>query len=398
MARNHRLARGAAIAASLILAGCGAAQSSPQSTTSGDPSGASPSAVSPSGASPSSAPAASAPTTGIDCGGVTGGKLVIQSVGSLIGQAEQVAYKNPFAAACGVEIETVVVGADLGAQLEAQNAANNIVWDVVIMSQGNLVDLANKGFLAEIDRSLITVPDSDLVPDAIVDYGVMGEIDTFVIGFKNEAFADAKPASWADFFDPEKYPGPRLMNDWGAPQANIVAAELAAGIAPADLTPFDYDTAFAQLDKIKAELITYPSGAVMVQTMLNGQASVCMCTDGRIFQMNNAGGGMGFGWDGALMSPNYWAVVNGGPNTELAQRFVASTLDPARSATFTSVTGYATSNKNAVDFLPEDRAASLSTHPDNVDGLVAHTQEQIEWIGANKQEIVDRWNAWLQGS
>jgi putative spermidine/putrescine transport system substrate-binding protein len=397
MVRHHRLGRGAAIAASLILAGCGAAQSSPLASPSDGAPGASPSAATP-GASQPSTPVASAPTSGIDCGGVTGGKLVIQSVGSLIGQAEQVAYKNPFAAACGIEIETVVVGADLGAQLEAQNAANNIIWDVVIMSQGNLVDLANKGYLETIDRSLITVPDSDLVPNAIVDYGVMGEIDTFVIGFKNDTFPDAKPASWADFFDPEKFPGPRLMNDWGAPQANIVAAELAAGIAPADLTPLDYDVAFAQLDKIKADLITYPSGAGMVQTMLNGQAAICMCTDGRIFQMNNAGGGMGFGWDGALMSPNYWAVVKGGPNTELAQRFVASTLDPARSATFTSVTGYATSSKKAVEFLPEDRAASLSTHPDNVDGLVAHTQEQIEWIGANKQEIVDRWNAWLQGS
>ena len=378
------------LAAAALIAGCAGTQASPEASP--DASAASmPPAVSPA-ASPAASPGDTA------CGDVEDGQLVVQSVGSLIGQAEQVAYKNPFIEQCGVQIETVVVGADLGAQLQAHQAANNIIWDVVIMTQGNLVDLANKGLLEEIDRSHVTVEASDLLPDAIVDFGVMGEIDTFVIGYKEETFPNGGPDGWADFFDPATFPGPRLMNDWGAPQANFVVASIAAGIAPEDVTPFDYDAIFEQLDKIKGDLITYPSGAVMVQTMLNSQAAVCMCTDGRIFQMNNAGGGMKFAWENALMSPNYWAVVKGAPHPELAQRFVASTLDPARSATFTSVTGYATPNKKAVDFLPADRAASLSTHPDNVDKLFALTQEQIQWIGENKPEIVDRWNTWLQGS
>ena len=377
----------ALLATAALVVGCAGTQAPPAASQSGSTA-----SLPPPAGSPIASPADTA------CGNVEDGKLTVQSVGSLIGQAEQVAYKNPFTEQCAVQIETVVVGADLGAQLQAHQTANNIIWDVVIMSQGNLVDLANKGLLEKIDRSVITVPEGDLVPDAIVDFGVMGEIDTFVIGYKEETFPNGGPQGWADFFDPAKFPGPRLMNDWGAPQANFVVASIAAGIAPENVTPFDYDAIFPQLDKIKGDLITFPSGAVMVQTMLNRQAAVCMCTDGRIVQMNNAGGGMKFAWQDALMSPNYWAVVKGAPHPDLAQRFVATTLDPARSATFTSVTGYATPNKQAVQFLPADRAASLSTHPDNVEQIFALTQEQIQWIGENKQDIVDRWNTWLQGS
>src|SRR5512134_1451477 len=91
--RDRRLVV-ALLALTLIVAGCGS--SSP--------------------ATPSPASSQAAASTGPEtCRDLGKGPLVVESSGSLVGQAEQVAYKNPFTAECGVEIQTVDAVADAGA-------------------------------------------------------------------------------------------------------------------------------------------------------------------------------------------------------------------------------------------------------------------------------------------
>jgi putative spermidine/putrescine transport system substrate-binding protein len=321
----------------------------------------------------------------------------VESSGSLVGQAEQVAYKNPFSAECNVQIQTVDAVADVGAQLAAQFAAGNITFDVISgRTQTDIIQFADKGWLAKIDKSLIKVDPATIAPFGILDYALGGEIDALVLAYKGDKFKDTKPSSWADFFDTAKFPGPRMLNNWGNPDATFVQALLAAGVKQEALTPFDYDKAFAELDKVKKDLILYDSGASMVQHMLNGEAVMCQCTDGRVAQMNRAGGGMAFSYDGAILFPNYWAVVKGSPHEQLAQYFVASILDPARAATFTSVIGYPTASLDEVKFLPKDVADNLSTAPANIGKTFTYTQAQTDWIAAHFDEMTKKWNDWLQ--
>lgn len=343
----------------------------------------------------SAAPASSAAAK--TCKDFGTGPLVVESSGSLVGQAEQVAYKNPFSQECGVQIQTVDAVADVGAQLAAQFQAGNITFDV-ISGRGltDIIQYTQKGWLAKIDKSLITVDPSTVAPGGIQDYAIGGEIDALVLAYKADEFKDSPPSSWADFFDTTKYPGPRMMNNWGNPDGSFVQALLAAGVRKEDLTPFDYDKAFTQLDKIKKDLIVYDSGASMVQHMLNGEAVMCQCTDGRVAQMNRAGGGMAFSYDGAILFPNYWAVIKGGPHEQLAQYFVASILDPARAATFTSVIGYPTASLDEVKFLPQEVADNLSTAPKNLSKTFQYTQSQTDWIAAHFDEMTKKWNDWLQ--
>lgn len=345
---------------------------------------------SPSEAQPSGSPAAAT------CHDFGEGPLAVQSGGGLIGQAELVAYEDPFTAECGVAIEQVVGTADTAAVLAAQFEANNIVWDVIGTPLAQIEGYANNGWLEEIDRSLYQdVDESTLLPKTILDFAVGYEIDAVVLAFKQDLATT--PASWVDFFDPARIPGTRLMGNWGVPDWNFISAELAAGIPREELTPFDYDAAFAQLDKIKDDLLVYESGSQMVQMILNNEAVMCQCTDGRVTQMNRAGGNMAFSWQDAVLYPTYWAIVKNAPHPELAQFFVRSTVNPVRAATFTSIIGYPTMIAGAVDYLPADLRGSLSTAPENFPLTFQLTPEQTQWIADNHDEINARWNDWLLG-
>ena len=354
----------------------------------------------------SSTPAATPPQASATPGGSAAAKtckdfgtgpLLVESSGSLVGQAEQVAYKNPFMQNCGVQIQTVDDVSDVGAQLAAQFQANNITFDVISgRAESDIIQYAQKGWLAPIDKSLITVDSSTLAPGAIQDYAVGGEIDALVLAYNSTKFKTTTPATWADFFDPVKFPGPRMLNNWGNPDAVFIDAELAAGVSQANLTPFNYTLAFTELDKIKKGLILYDSGASMVQNMLNNEAVMCQCTDGRVQQMNNAGATMAFSYNGAILFPNYWAVIKGGPHEQLAQYFVASILDPAEAATFTSVIGYPTASLDEVKYLPQAVADNLSTSPKNLPKTFTYTQAQTDWIAAHFDEMTKMWNDWLQ--
>src|SRR6185369_16742978 len=107
----------------------GACSSTPAVTTA--PSSAAASAAAPSVAASAAAPSVAASAVAKTCKDFGAGPLVVESSGSLVGQAEQVAYKNPFSAECNVQIQTVDAVADVGAQLAAQFAAGNITFDVI---------------------------------------------------------------------------------------------------------------------------------------------------------------------------------------------------------------------------------------------------------------------------
>lgn len=342
-------------------------------------------------------PPTDGPTEAKTCRDYGGGPLVVEDSGGLQGEASQIAYNAPFAVECGLEVERVEAVADVGAQLAAMFEASNITWDVITSrTQANIVDFGPKGWLERIDTSLYTDVNPDrLAPNTLLEYGVGGEIDAVVLAYQDGLFASA-PASWADFFDTTTFPGPRMVNNWGGPDVTFFDALLADGVAPEDLTPIDYDRALQVLDRIKPDLVLYESGSQMVQQMLNREAVMCQCTDGRVGQMNRAGGAMAFSWEGAILYPNYFAVVKNAPNPELAQLFVRSTLRPERAATFTSVIGYPTSVLESVDYLTEAQQKALSIHPDNLPKTFFLTQDQIKWVGEHYDEINEVWNNWLQ--
>ncbi len=70
----------------------------------------------------------------------------------------------------------------------------------------------------------------------------------------------AKPTTWADFYNVEKFPGTRSVYDH--PRGNLEIALLADGVDPAKLYPLDVDRAFKKLATLKPSIgIWWNSGA-----------------------------------------------------------------------------------------------------------------------------------------
>ena len=103
----------------------------------------------------------------------------------------------------------------------------------------------------------------DFYDEALHDCGIASYIWSNVYAYDKTRFSSKTPASVADFFDIENFPGKRGMRK--SPQVNLPWALIADGV-PRDqvydtlTTPEGVDRAFRKLDTIKHEvLLLFPA-------------------------------------------------------------------------------------------------------------------------------------------
>ena len=144
---------------------------------------------------------------------------------------------------------------------------------------------ARKGLILEIDHDamLAAAPDGtpaseDFLPGSIGDCFIPQIVYSTVMTFNTEMFpADAQPATIADFFDDENFPGRRAIQD--RPAANLEWALYADGVAIDEIydvlsTPEGVDRAFAKLDTIKDSLVFWTEGSQPPQLLADKEVVV----------------------------------------------------------------------------------------------------------------------------
>jgi putative spermidine/putrescine transport system substrate-binding protein len=325
-------------------------------------------------------------------------ELVIQGWGGAKTEAEKKAFFDTFTKETGIKIVSVDAGGDMWGKVAAQVKSKNIEWDIVSGQDYPSVEAAAaKGLLEKLDYNKIPAA-KELIPGSVKEYGMGQEINSVCIAYNYKKFAgDNYPKSWADFFDTNKFPGPRAMNNFGAPAVNLMIALLAEGVAPDKLIPIDIDRAFKKLDQIKPHVkLWFTSGSQLTQGLLNEEIVLATAWDGRAKVAMNLGAPVRLEFNQGLFFICYWNIVKGTPNLELAYKFFNHICKAELQAIYTQGIGYSSANPKSVEFLPAEVKKYQAVLPENLKKqIVIMAPDDLEWLSKNDGIINEKWNAWV---
>src|SRR5258707_4976640 len=156
------------------------------------------------------------------------GVVRVSSYGGAFQDAQRKAYFEPFERLSGIKV-VESQGPDI-VKVKAMIDTNNVEYDVGEFDRAGVINLTKKGdYWEEIDYGLIDVNNIDNAFQFKYSLGMLPYAQTYA--WRTDVFKDAKPASWADFWDTKKFPGPRTMPAGsGGLTPFLEAAVLAAGV------------------------------------------------------------------------------------------------------------------------------------------------------------------------
>jgi putative spermidine/putrescine transport system substrate-binding protein len=219
---------------------------------------------------------------------------------------------------------------------------------------------------------------------------------SYVICYNKKKWpGDDHPASWADFWNVDRFPGRRALRSeelW-----TIEAALMADGATESEFYPIDVDRAFRSLDRIKPHVKTWYSdnslGQQMMEqeevdliAMMNGRATESIRDHHAPFEIV---------WNGAICENGIqgWVATAGCPNPQGAMKFLDFVGRAEFEATFARLMYYGPQNPKAYDLLEPEIAKQMPTYPDNL--KISHSVK-FDWWAQNVLAMQKRFQLWLQ--
>jgi putative spermidine/putrescine transport system substrate-binding protein len=334
--------------------------------------------------------------------------VTVMSWGGAYGAAQTEAHVKPWAAATGNA--SVMVDSDNPAPaIKAMVEAGNVTVDVASVEYADAIRLCDEGMLEPIDAAAIpagadgTPAAEDFLAGAVTECGISTDIWAQVYAYDTTKFAEgAAPATAADFFDLEKFPGKRGLRK-GA-KTMLEFALIADGVAPADVyatlsTPEGVDRAFAKLDTIKAETVWWDAGAQPPQLLADGEVVMTSAYNGRIF---NAAIGEGkpfkIVWDGQIYENEMYVVPKGAPNKDLAMDFImyATSTEGLRAQAQNISYGPARKSSLKEELVYKDGKTVMAPHlPTAPENLTNALESSFQFWVDRDAELNERFQAWL---
>lgn len=320
------------------------------------------------------------------------GEVRIASWGGSYQAAQQKAWFEPFEKATGIKVRAFP-DAD-PAKVKAMVDTGNLEWDVISTSRRSMMRLNTGGsYFENIDYSLI---DDGVAKEYRFDYGIEMMTWAQVLGYRADAFKGAAPASWADFWDTEKFPGNRAMYGIGAggpPEMEF--ALMAAGVPADKVYPIDVDKALASYDKIKKSVVKWwETGAQPIQMLTDREVVMTTVWNGRMEALKEQGVPAAICWNQGLLRRDSWGVLKGAKNKTNAMKFVAYSTMPIPQARFAMSIAYGTTNEAANKYIPPERLAILPSSPEIKKQLVLVNDD---WWFENGPATQAKFNKWLLG-
>ena len=326
-------------------------------------------------------------------------ELVIQTWGGAKATAEKHAFYDPFTEETGIKIILVEAAGDTLGKVAAQVRSGNVEWDLISgYPYPSVEGAAKKGLFDEIDYSIVT-DTKDLIPGSVKKWGLGQEINAVMLAYNTNKWpGDNHPKTWADYFDAKKFPGPRAMSNWGAPEDNLICALLADGVPPDKIVPIDYDRAFKKLDQIKSHVkVWFSSGDQLIKILQSEEVVMAQAWDGRAKYAKQYGAPIDLIWDQGLFYICYWNVVKGAPHKKAAMQFLNFICRPELQAIFTNYIWYSSANAKSVKFLHPSVQKEQAIYPDNLKKLIQVPDEKTgPWLTEHMDEMNEKFDTWLQ--
>lgn len=327
--------------------------------------------------------------------------LTIASYGGRMQDNQRSEYFGPFAKETGISIVDTT-GISL-AKVQAMVQTGNVEWDLFLASHEELVAFAEEGLLEEIDYSKIDASVvAELDPRVVHSHGVGSQFYGAVIAYNTGQFpAGQAPESWADVWDSEKFPGPRVLPAATYQLKPIEPALIADGVAPDALYPLDLDRAYASLSKIRPHVVKWvSSGNAAPQALVDGEADIAIANHARIAQLRDEGAPVDYTWNQGVITASFWAIPKGAKNYEAALKFIEFASKSERQLAFASRMPYGPANTVAAANLPAELQRDNPVAPENAPKVIF--MDAASWSARNADGVsilernVETWNNWLR--
>ncbi|MCX2726045.1 polyamine ABC transporter substrate-binding protein [Thermomicrobium sp. 4228-Ro] len=322
-----------------------------------------------------------------------GKTLVFAGFGGAMQDAQRKAVLEPFARLTGATI--VEDTTDIG-KLKAMVDAGSVEWTVAQQGTFESRVLGKQGYLEPIDYSI--VEKANFFEDVAGEFDVAVIYWSLILAYRTDKFGNNPPQGWADFWNVEKFPGPRAMDKVDGPVGNLEFALLADGVPKDQVyqvlrTAEGVERAFRKLDEIKPHVtVWWEAGAQPAQLLTDGEVDLAQAWNGRIDAAQRQGAPIAIQWNEGLLRTDSFIVPKGVKEKELAMDFINFATRPEVQAELSKYIPYSPTNAKAFDLLPEDLKARLPSAPAQKEKqLLADASFWLE----NLDRLTEQFNNWL---
>lgn len=322
-----------------------------------------------------------------DLGGTT---LSYLGFGGVLDERINEAWMKPFGEETGAQF--VLDSPTDYSKIQVQVESGNVSYDIIDGDQFFINPQCGELF-EELD-----IDQSNVLPQfrSESSCGVPNYVYGIGMYYDNAAFPDGGPQDCDDFFDTDAFPGTRMIWTYVAAAGVLECAAIAAGADPKNPYPLDLDAAFAELEGIKDNLVTFDSGAQVNDAMVNGDAPIVMATTRNYVESKENGADYSAATGFAGRGAGALAIPKGAPNKDAAIEYLEYISDPEvgqrlpkEAPPYSSVTG---------GEIPEDWPEAAK-EVEVVSGPLSEVAWDIDqvWWAENYDAVAERYSELLAG-
>lgn len=311
-------------------------------------------------------------------------KLVVVSTGGTVYDSFKELFFDPYTAENKSQIEHVAAfTSDQFVKVRAMSKVGGVEWDVVTAQPESFVK--ERDYLEPLDCSRIPNAEKFGVADTCGEYGLLRTIGGGVITYNTDAFPDGGPQSWVEFWDTEKFPGPRCLPGI-TPHWMIMIALMADGVPVDSLFPLDIQRGVNKLEELKPDVaVWWESGNESQNLLRQGECTLSWMWSGRALQLIAEGQPIAISWNQHLPIVAYWAILKDAPNKEDAYKFLNFFMArPEAHLKLSDTLFYDTSSRVATQQLDQEAQKLRATSDQN---LAQQVPTDFAWIAEHSDEM-----------
>lgn len=316
-------------------------------------------------------------------------QIVVNDSGGDMQNAMRKAFYSEFEKRYGIKVVNTSP-VDMG-KLQAMVKSNNVEWTVTEIGGPDAIRAEESGLLEPLDLKIIDLSKFPKTAQGRKFVFPKGVYST-VMGYRTDAFKEgARPQTWADFWNVEKFPGPRTMQN--APQDNLEFALIADGVPMDKLYPLDIERAFKKLDQIKKHVaVWWTTGAQSAQVLIDKEAVLGTAWNGRYYGAIKNGAPVLIEWNQGSMKESAFGIPKGAKDAYWGQKFLALAAEAPAQGAYANIIGYPGLNLEAAKYTDAAIVPYLPTAPQN---FPKQWWTDLAWWNANAKAMEERWQRWM---
>lgn len=314
--------------------------------------------------------------------------LTFVSTGSSFQDNQKTAWQQPFTNETGTAFRND--GPVDEAKLRTMVEAGKVTWDAVDTSAAAAEQYCGT-YLEKLDFSV--VDRSAFPPGTVSECGVPAYYYSIIFMYDTRKFGANPPTKIADFFDPVRFPGRRIVPPEVA-AGLLEDALLADGVPVEQLYPLDVDRALGKLDVIKSTTTFAKTYGQIQQSMVDGQVDLALVSTARAHQSLKAGAPFEPVWDKTIVNWNDLVVPKGSANRDLAMKFIAFTSRPEQSAKFSELASVQPVHESIKPKFDDVQRRIDAFSPEHKHSVVLGN---AKWWAQNFDAVTKKFTAWMAG-